>query len=150
MNDEWFVCTDISQLQAGDIIEMPSKIPKTSSVLPGQVVPFVKHYGIIVIVGGMIKVCHNPFSGFPVIESPETIFTNRTIERIFRTGLSTNEILVKFEQYKSLPYRFFYRNCEDFVRQMAGGISIGWDQRIVYAVLITVIIILSIALLRKK
>lgn len=155
----WIKFTGENNLQSGDIFSCPSKIPKNSPILPGTIVPFIAHVGIIIFIDNKPHVIHNPFDSGPEIVPYDVVFDGeRKITKIIRTNLSTEEIVEKYwvcnDKYchvkypYSLPYKFFFRNCEDFVRSIT-GFDIGFDQRIGYFIVIIIIIILLFLLIRR-
>lgn len=156
----WIKISDPSQLQSGDIFSCPSKVPKSSPIFPNLVVPFISHVGMIIVIDNKLHVIHNPFDGSPEIVPFDKVFDgSRSITKIIRTNLSTEHILQKFiqctEKYcqihpsYSMPYKFFHRNCEDFVRSIS-GFDIGIDQRFVWFTSIIIIVVLLILIFRKK
>lgn len=143
----WIVTDDIRE---GDIIETPSKIPLTSLLFPGLVVPFVKHYAMAVKVDGKLMIVHNTIGNNPSIETFEKVFSGRRIGRVLRTGVTSEEILSRYEECKENPYDFADNNCEDFVSNMAGGIDIGFDQRNGFAILTAIVIVIILVLIFSK
>lgn len=122
---EWIITDDI---QSGDIVETKSKIPQHSSMFRGMMVPFIKHYGMIVYIDGKRHIVHNIIGRCPTITPCDQVFTDRRIERVLRTGLTNEQILQKFNELKNKPYRLFSFNCESLMVDMYGS-SIGFPQR---------------------
>lgn len=140
---EWIVTDDI---QSGDIVETRSKIPEHSSMFRGMMVPFIKHYGMIVYIDGKKHIVHNIIGRAPTITPCDQVFTNRRIERVLRTGLSDEEILKKFDECKDKPYKIFSWNCEDLMTHMYGS-SIGLPQRDGWTIGIAVLLFLILLVL---
>ena len=160
MANKWIPISEVSELRSGDVFACPTKVPKSSPILAGLVVPIISHVGMIVIIDGETKVIHNPFDGSPEIVPYESIFTDRKIGRIIRTNITTEEILSRFreceDQYKcnirdeyAKEYKFFYRNCEDFVRSLC-NCNIGFDQRRGWGIGIGIGLIIILLLLTRK
>lgn len=157
---KWIKISDVNDLKSGDIFACPSKVPKSSPIFPDLVVPFVSHVGIIIFINGKPNIIHNPFDNRPEIVPYETVFDGkRNIERIIRTNLTTEEILNRYKECDdfrceiksefSLPYRFFHRNCEDFVRRIT-GFDIGFDQRLGFGILLGIIIIILLLIFKRR
>lgn len=149
--EAYWIITD--QLQPGDIIEVPSKVPSSSPIFPDMLTPLVRHYGVIVTVDNKIMVIHNPFGGKPEMITLEKATENRRITRVLRTGRSNEFILERFKkcQDSGVKYEFLGYNCEKLVEDLA-DIPPFIDQRRFYAfvLLILVIIALLILLTRKR
>lgn len=146
---EWFVPTD---LQAGDIFQTPSKIPRNSPICPGMLVDIVKHVGILVEVNGTLAVAHNPFGQYPIIEDFDSAFSDRKIEKIIRTGTPSEQIIERISQIKDHRYSFWDFNCEDAVRFICGCSMNNHytDQRRVYSFIILALVIIILLLLIFK
>lgn len=147
---EWRNDIGADDLQEGDIIETPSKFPSDHPLFPDICVPLVKHYAIAVLVDGKIMVVHNTIGNHPSMDTVENLFKYRDIGRVMRTGVSSEEILRRYNECKDSPYDFAGHNCEDFVSNMAGGIDIGFDQRNGYGILTAVVIVIILVTIVSK
>lgn len=138
----WQTYTGI--LQPGDIVEMSSKIPSTNPIFGNIVVVFVKHYGVVFRdTDNEIKIVHNPFGGAPEIRTIAEMFDTRKPERIYKTSVTSEQIIEKFNACKSNTYKFWTFNCEDFVSQIC-DCNIGRDQRMYYFSVAGTIITLAV------
>lgn len=122
---QWIITQDI---KSGDIVETRSKIPEHSPVFRGVMVPFIKHYGIIIYIDGKQHIVHNIIGRSPTITPCEKVFTNRRIERVLRTGLTDEQILERFNSCKEKKYSLWAWNCESLMVYITGS-SIGFPQR---------------------
>lgn len=138
-------------IQSGDIVETVTKIPEHSPIFKGVKVRFIKHYGIVVLIDGKQNLIHNVIGRCPTITPLDEIFTNRRIHRVFRTGMSDEEILKKYSECKSKKYRLWKWNCEDLMTHIC-GMPIGYPQRDGWLIGIFVVglAILVAILVRKK
>lgn len=118
-------------LNVGDIVEMSSKIPSTNPILGNIVVVFVKHYGIVFNDNGILKIVHNPFGGSPEIRTIAEMFDTRRPERIYKSGVTNEQIIERYNNCKQNNYKFWTFNCEDFVSEIC-DCNIGRDQRVYY------------------
>lgn len=144
----WTKINNISDLQPGDIIEVPSKVPNNARIFPGFIVPFVKHYAMIVFVkdeqgNDKLSVVHNTFLGQPHIDPIEAITEERPINRILRTNIPNATVLERYNKCKENKYAIFGFNCESFVRSIC-NCNIGTDQRIGWGAGLGIILLLII------
>lgn len=149
---KWFI-PERNKLQAGDILEISSKVPNKVPLVGGTIVPVIKHFGMVVFIDGKLSVAHNPYLGVPIIETYEAYTKDRKVERVMRTFLTNEQVLERFEEYKHHKYTFCKYNCEDFIRDMC-DCCIGTNQCKVWGVslmvLITIIIILIFIFSKAK
>lgn len=136
------------RLQQGDILETPTVLSKNFSLAPRLVIPFITHYGIYFIKDGKGYVAHNPAIKQPMITPIEDFQKERTIYRIARTNLTTDEILKKFDQVKNKHYSFALYNCEDFLRTFCSCGPV-FDQRLKGIIILIILFILLYLILKK-
>lgn len=122
---EWITS---DKLESGDIIETRSKVPPHSPLFKGAMVPFIKHYGMIVFINGKPNIVHNIIGRHPTITPYEEVFTNRRVERVLRTGMTDDQILSKYEKIKDKKYNLMSFNCENLMTYMCDS-SIGFPQK---------------------
>lgn len=163
MKNDWIAFTDNLQLQSGDIFACSSKFPTHYPILADTLVPAIAHVGIIIIIDNKTMLLHNHYdNGVEIIPYDSFFYGKRKISRIIRTNLSTEELLKRYtickddycnvKQEYLFPFKFFFRNCEDFVRSIT-GFDIGFDQRLGYFILISFIaifILFLFVLFRQK
>lgn len=135
----------IEELQEGDVVEFFSKVPDSRWILPGTEVPLVKHYGIIVVENGQKKMAHNTFQQYPRIDDIEKTLNGRSINRVIRTGLKSDEIIARHREVENIKYDWLKFNCEDYVFKLT-GVRVGLDQRIQLVIAIALIIVAIIAI----
>jgi len=140
----------IDQLQEGDIIEFPMKVPDNRLFLPGVEFPFVLHYGIILIQDGQKKIGHNTFQNYPKIDDDiEKVLNGREIKRVIRTGIPSDKLIKNHNQVKDIKYNGLSFNCEDYVKKMT-GVNVGLDQRIKFGIVIVLMIIIILLIIKKS
>lgn len=144
----WLPLSEVGKLETGDLVEAASRFPKTYPVIGGLVVPIVNHYGIYLEIDGKPMVAHNPFGGSPEIIPLAQFEGSRTINRIIRTGMSSEHIIKKTEECAHKKYSFFGENCEQFINTVC-GCPIGFDQRIGWALLFIALILIFLAFSKK-
>ena len=140
----WSQVNNIDELQEGDIVEFNSKVPDDRLFLPSTEVPFVLHYGIVVIEDGEKKMGHNTFQQCPRIEGIEKVLNGRKINRIIRTEKKSDELIRNHREVENIKYNWLTFNCEKYIEQVT-GIQPGIDQRINLIILILVIILIIVA-----
>lgn len=143
---KWVNITNMDCLRTGDIVEINSKIPGTHVV-----VPFVKHYGIILHICDVQYVTHIPWYDKPVMETREKFEYLRKIKRVMRpeTPLTDSQIIGNYHNLSDKKYDFFNRNCEDYVSKLY-NINIGFDQRRGYLIALLIIITLVLIFFNRK
>lgn len=146
---EWILLSEVdNKLETGDLLETPTRIPKNYPLIGGVAFPLVNHYGIYLEIDKKPMVAHNPMGGYPEIISLEEFEGDRKIERIIRTGMTSEHIIAKTNECKDKPYNFWGTNCEEFINFVCSCES-GFDQRIGWG-LFLIMVILIIIVLRKK
>lgn len=140
---------EINELQEGDIVEFSSKVPDNRLILPGLEVPIVKHYGIILIQNGEKKIGHNTFQQYPQIDDIEKTLNCRTINRIIRTGIKSEELISNHNKVAYKKYDFLCYNCEDYIFQVT-GVRVGLDQRIIFGTILLIIILVIIIIIYRS
>lgn len=145
---KWRSDITIDDLMDGDIIETKSKIPQHSPILRGVMVPFIKHYGMIVYIEGKRNIVHNIIGRCPTITPCEEIFVDRRLERVLRTGMCGDEIMERFNSCQGQNYDLFSWNCENLMVYISGS-SIGIPQRDIWTggTLMSVAIVIAIFLI---
>lgn len=143
---EWIKTEDV---QDGDIVETPSKLPPHSPIFPNMLFPIVKHYGMILYVQGKQCIVHNIIGRSPTITPCEEVFTDRKIERVLRTGMCGEKILEKYNSCKDKKYDIWNFNCETLM-VLIWGSSIGIAQQHAWALGFAIIIILLLILIFSR
>lgn len=147
---EWILLSEVdNKLETGDLLELPSMIPRKYPLVGGTIVPIVNHYGIYLEVDGKPMVAHNPFGGYPEIIPLEQFETDRKIKRIIRTGMSAEHIIAKTKECENRKYEFFGQNCEKFLNHVC-NCDAGFDQRIGWGLFLIMIILLYFAFRTKS
>ena len=147
---EWILLSEVdNKLETGDLVETPTRFPKTYPIIGGVVIPVVNHYGIYLEIDGKPMVAHNPFGGYPEIIPLEQFENGRKIKRIIRTGMSAEHIIKKTKECEHQKYQFLGQNCEEFISYVCQCRNGFLDQRIGWALFIIMIILLYFAF-RKK
>ena len=144
----WIPLSEVGKLKEGDLVELPSMFPRKYPLVGGVIFPLVNHYGIYLEIDGKPMIAHNPFAGSPEIITLEKFETDRKIKRIIRTGITSEEIIKKYESCKHIPYQFFGQNCEGFISYICSCKNGYLDQRVGWALFI-IMIILLILVFRK-
>lgn len=144
----WVDVHNIDELQEGDVIEFVSKVPDTSFIFAGTEVPFVLHYGIVLIQNGIKKLGHNTFQNYPKIDDIAQTLNGRQIKRVCRTGMKSEDILNNHNKIINIKYDVLKSNCEDYVFKVT-GIRPGIDQRAIWIVGLVIIIMILILVFRK-
>lgn len=140
---KWIRTDDV---QDGDIIETPSKIPPHSPFFPNRMFPLIKHYGMIVHIDDQQCIVHNIIGRQPTITPCCEVFTDRKIERVLRTGMCREEILEKFNSCNCKKYSLWNWNCESLMT-FIWGFPIGIPQRDAWTGGTTLLLLIIILLL---
>lgn len=143
---KWIRTEDV---QSGDIIETISKIPEHSPIFKGMMLPIIKHYGIVCNVNGEQCLVHNIIGRSPTITPCREVFTDRSVERVLRTGLTDEEILDKYYSCREKKYDLWSWNCESLMVFIWGD-SIGIPQRDAWSVGATILIILLLLVIISR
>lgn len=143
----WLSIHNVDELQEGDVVEFPSKVPDNRLILPGLEVPFVLHYGIVVIQDGEKKMGQTTFQQYPQIDSIEKTLNGRRINRIIRTGLPSDQLISNHKEVENKKYHWWNFNCEHYVKQMT-GINPGIDQRITLGIAIIILLLIILIIFK--
>lgn len=100
--------------------------------------PFITHYGILVLIEGKWFVLHSIQKEGVTKESLEDVLARNSVLRIEKSAISgqtTDKLLAKFAQYAGRKYDLDNFNCEQFVNEFTKGEAFS------YQVLFTKVII---------
>lgn len=140
-----------NDIRCGDIVETVSKIPPHIPVGAGLKLPFIKHYGMVTTRNGKKYIVHNIIGRSPTIAPFDEVFSDRNINRIYRTGMTNSEIMAKYNECKDESYKPFRFNCESLMNRLSGTtIRFPQTYNILAIISILGVIILIIFLIRKK
>lgn len=149
-NEKWFTVNDTRDLQSGDIVETISKLPQHSPISPGMKIPFILHYGIVTCENGLQCFVHNVIGAGPTITPTQEIFEDRTIRRVYRTGMTDEQIIEKYNQYKEKNYSPVFFNCEHLINNFCGlPVKVSQVQAYAVALLILALLILILLLIKR-
>jgi len=83
-----------------------------------KLLPFIFHYGIVIVYGDSVCIMHNTTNRDSVIDSFDYWASLYTIESVYNTELmniSVDEILDRFETVCTKRYQLLDYNCEHFI-----------------------------------
>lgn len=81
-------------------------------------IPFISHYGIVIVIGSHVKVLHNTPGRGSVIDDIDYFLEERILVSVEDTDLvgKTNQSIInRFHNVCKRDYRLFSYNCEHFI-----------------------------------
>jgi len=132
---------------------------QTGNIVKSRInkLPFIYHYGIIVMNGSIPVIMHfspngvNSRGGSLHVDRVEAYLKTRTLVSVTNTTLTNEQIEAAYNGFIEKKFNLITRNCEHFVNQVAFGKARSKQVENSFMALLAIIIIITVvSKIRKK